>query len=222
MRHIDRLPIPLILHNKHDEWQKKYEERLAVDSKARPDSAKYAHKSIKDRLYAMSHGKCFYCETKLSGGNREVDHFVEVSIDHTKAYEWENLYLACLNCNDKFDDSVISVNDALDPCRDSDELIQQNITFVDEQICAVCGSERGLKTIKKYRLDTELLDLKRSRWLNKLQKAIITIQKNMINDGRNKLTDEERRVIHSYISPDQPYSLMCTEYLKKNYASLIV
>lgn len=75
MRHIDRLPKPAILREKQAEWQEKYDAKLATDPHARPDSSKYAHKEIKDALYAMSYGKCFYCETKLSGGNMEVDHF---------------------------------------------------------------------------------------------------------------------------------------------------
>lgn len=60
MRHIDRLPIPAILTEKQEEWQEKYESKLESDPKARPDSSKYAHKQIKDTLYAMSNGKCFY------------------------------------------------------------------------------------------------------------------------------------------------------------------
>ena len=81
MRHIDRLPKPAILRDKQAEWQEKYEEKLVENPKARPDSSKYAHKDIRDTLYAMSYGKCFYCETKLSGGNKEVDHFIEVAIE---------------------------------------------------------------------------------------------------------------------------------------------
>ena len=156
MRHIDRLPKPAILVGKESEWSEKYKAKLEGDPKARPDNSKYAHKQIKDALYAMSYGKCFYCETRLLGENKEVDHFVEVAIDPSKAYDWDNLYLACTNCNDKIDHNAIPVTDVLDPCKDSDEEIQRNITFVDELISPVAFSEKGLRTIKKYRLDTFL------------------------------------------------------------------
>ena len=46
MRHIERLSVPAILRLKQQEWQEKYEARLAVDDKTRPDSSKYAHKEI--------------------------------------------------------------------------------------------------------------------------------------------------------------------------------
>lgn len=221
MRHIERLPKPAILRDKQAEWQEKYEERLAENPQTRPDNNKYAHKDIKDRLYAMSYGKCFYCETKLSGGNKEVDHFIEVAIDHSKAYEWENLYLACSNCNDKMDHDAIPVTEALDPCCDSDEEIQQNITYVEELISAVSGSQKGLNTIKKYKLNTELLDMRRGQWLKKLLKTVADIEGVMIEEGRKTVTDVERKTLLRYTMPDQPYSLMSEVYLKTHFARLI-
>ena len=221
MRHIERLSEPAILKEKQAEWQEKYEAKLAVDPHARPDNSKYAHKEIKDTLYAMSYGKCFYCESKLSGGNKEVDHFVEVAIDHSKAYEWDNLYLSCTNCNDKIDHEAIPVTDALDPCSDSEEEIRNNITFVDELICAVPGSTKGLNTIKKYRLNTDLLDMKRGQWLRKLLKTVADIEAVMIDEGRKSVTDSEKKTLLRYMSPDQPYSLMSEVYLRTHFANLI-
>ena len=56
---------------------------------------------------------------------------------------------------------MIPVDSVLDPCSDSDEEIQQHITFVDELICAVDASENGLRAIKKGKLGTALMDMKR-------------------------------------------------------------
>ena len=221
MRHLKRLPKPQILVKKEAEWQRKYEEKLEEDSKARPDSSKYAHREITEALNAMSYGKCFYCETKLSSDIQEVDHFVEVAIDHSKAYDWKNLYLACSNCNDKLDHNVIPVECVLDPCMDSDEEIQRHITFVDEVICPVDASEKGLKTIKKYKLGTDLLNMKRGKWLRNLMRDVINIGKTMHQEGRTELTDEERRYIRHFMSPDQPYSLMCEVFIKKNLRRVI-
>ena len=220
MRHIERLPKPAILKEKEAEWQEKYEEKLAENPYARPDHSKYAHKQIKDTLYAMSYGKCFYCETMLSGGNKEVDHYVEVALDRSKAYDWENLYLACTNCNDKLDNEAIPVTGALNPCRDSDDEIKRCITFEREQICSVDESVKGLNTIKKFRLNTDLLDLKRSRWLNKLLLDATRIHSRMIAEGR-PVSDEERRIIRRYMSPEQPYSLMCEVFIKTELKDLM-
>lgn len=218
MRHIERLPIPQILANKHDEWQAKYEERLAVNPKARPDSSKYGHNDIRERLNSCSFNKCFYCESKLKGTLKEIDHYIEVSIDHSKAYDWDNLYLSCSNCNDKFDHNAIPVTEALNPCVDSDEEIQRHITFEKECICSQPGSEKGLKTIQKFKLDSEMLDLRRSKWLNKLATKAIDIDNEMKADNRSIPTEEEKNAIRLFMQKDQPYSLMCEIYIRQHLA----
>lgn len=218
MRHIERLPIPQILANKHDEWQAKYEERLAVNPKARPDSSKYGHNDIRERLNSCSFNKCFYCESKLKGTLKEIDHYIEVSIDHSKAYDWDNLYLSCSNCNDKLDHNAIPVTEALNPCVDSDEEIQRHITFEKECICSLPGSEKGLKTIQKFKLDSEMLDLRRSKWLNKLATKAIDIDNDMKADNRSIPTEEEKNAIRLFMQKDQPYSLMCEIYIRQHLA----
>ena len=216
MRHIERLPIPLILANKHDEWQAKYEEKLAANPKARPDSSKYGHKDIRERLNSCSFNKCFYCESKLKGTLKEIDHYIEVSIDHSKVYDWDNLYLSCSNCNDKIDHNAIPVTEALNPCLDSDEEIQRHITFEKECICSQPGSEKGLKTIQKFKLDSEMLDLRRSKWLNKLATKAIDIDNDMKADNRTIPTEEEKNAIRLFMQKDQPYSLMCEIYIRQH------
>ena len=79
MRHIERLPEPAILKEKHDEWQEKFDKAKKKNSKARPDSSKYGNPKIRKNLEDSSYGKCFYCESKLSGASKEIDHFIEVT-----------------------------------------------------------------------------------------------------------------------------------------------
>lgn len=216
MRHIDRLAIPEILAEKQKEWQDKYSQKLISNPKARPDGPKYGHKSIRDRLNSCSFNKCFYCESKLSGTLREIDHYIEVSIDHNLAYEWNNLYLSCSNCNDKLDHNIIPITEALNPCKDTDEEIQQCITFEDECICSQPDNIKGLKTIQKFRLDSDLLELKRCKWLNKLATKALEIYEKMKEEERTEPTDEERKIISRFKQKDQPYSLMCEIYIKKH------
>ncbi|MDE5987839.1 MAG: HNH endonuclease [Duncaniella sp.] len=214
MRHIDRLAIPDILNRKHVEWQKNYDTRRAANPGLRPDSPKYAHKDIRKQLMSMSHCKCFYCEGLLKDQPKEVDHYIEVAVDSSKAYEWENLYMACTNCNDKIPHDDIPVTDALDPCTDSDEEIRANITFEKEVVRAVPDSAKGLKTITKFRLDTELLDARRAKWLNKINDDIFKILSEMILEGRNRLNDSEVGRLKGYMQSDSRYSLMSEIYIK--------
>lgn len=216
MTHVDRLPIPQILADKQEDWQSKYEQKLILNPKARPDSSKYGHKDIRDRLNSCSFNKCFYCESKLTGALREVDHYVEVSIDRSLAYKWNNLYLSCSNCNDKLDHNTIPVTEALNPCVDSDEEIQRCLTFDNECISFLPNSTKGRKTIQKFRLDSDLLDLKRGRRLNKLATSAIEIYNKMKKECRTVPTEEEKNAIRRFMQKDQPYSLMCKIYIIKH------
>ena len=150
MRHIERLPRPAILEERSEQWR----DAFVNSEKRRPDNSKYAHPQIRESLNAMSFQKCFYCERKLKDVPQEIAHFIEVAERRDLAYEWNNLYLACDNCNDKTPNRSIPVTEVLDPCQHSDTEIQHHLTFEDEVIRARNDSGLGRKTIQKYKLDT--------------------------------------------------------------------
>lgn len=215
MRHIDRLPKPQILAEKQDVWQEKFNEKRVENPKARPDSKKYGHPKIREMLNSCSHSKCFYCETIIKDDMQEIDHFKEVALAPELAYTWENLYLSCHKCNDKIAHDAIPVEKVLDPCKDSDEEIKKNITFDDECICVRHGSEKGLSTIKKFHLDSDILDLKRCRRLKLLLKEIVQVKDSRSKDMRQDFTDQEKERLLMFTEHNQPYSLMCEIYLRK-------
>ncbi|MEY4905096.1 MAG: hypothetical protein RLZZ292_2911 [Bacteroidota bacterium] len=155
----------------------------------------------------MSFHKCFYCESKLKNIPKEIDHFIEVAERRDLAYQWTNLYLACTNCNDKFPNKKIPVIDVLDSCKDSDEEIQKHLTFEDEFIFAKDNSEKGLKTIQKFRLDTELLDrlrLKQLYWFYRL-----------LHEIKEKTKEEQLSLLKAFAQPDKSYSLLFALLLKE-------
>ena len=61
---------PEILREKNAEWLTKF----VASGNKRPPSKQYAHAQVVTTLHAMSHGKCFYCESK---GPLSVDHYIE-------------------------------------------------------------------------------------------------------------------------------------------------
>lgn len=222
MRHIDRLLEPEILSRKHEWWQQQFDERRAANPKYRPDASKYGNKQIREVLDACSHGKCFYCESKLKGELKEIDHLKEVAIAPELAFTWTNLYLSCHHCNDKIDHNGIPVEEVLDPCSATDEEIQRNITFEDECICIQPGSDKGLKTIQKFHLNSDSLDLKRGKWLRKITDKALSIQRTMIVEGRKQMSASEKQSLLLYVQCDQPYSLMSEIFLKKHFPELFV
>ncbi|MDE6243214.1 MAG: HNH endonuclease, partial [Muribaculaceae bacterium] len=152
---------------------------------------------------------------------KEVDHYIEVAVDPAKAYDWDNLYLSCLNCNDKLPHNDIPVTDALNPCVDSDDTIRANLTFKKEIICAVPDSPKGLNTIQKFRLDTELLDAQRAKWLNGINETIINILKTMIKDCRKELNESEIIRLKEYMQPTAQFSLMSRIFITERLGGLL-
>lgn len=161
MIHIDRLSAPQILVDRA--VQRQDDLNAKTPAPARPDAKKYGNPAIRLTLDSMSSTKCFYCETKLKGAPKEIDHFIEFAIDRQGAYRWDNLYLSCVNCNNKFDENAISTTVCLDPCVHTNAEIEADLTFQDEVILPNNDSDRGRQTIKKYKLDTAHLDYLRMR-----------------------------------------------------------
>lgn len=209
MRGLQRLPKPAILEKKESEWLNKF----IKSGKARPQNSQYAHAEIVDTLKSISACKCFYCETKLAASPSEVDHQIEVSLDKDGAFAWENLYLACENCNGKIRHDVISIEDALDPCRNSDAEIQKEIGFDKEVI--ISFSQKGYQTLKKYKLDRDKLNYKRSKELTIFLIHILNpIHQRCISEKR-EMNVEEASIIQQVVQKNHSYSLMFISIFKK-------
>ncbi|HRG41179.1 MAG TPA: hypothetical protein PLC27_07240 [Saprospiraceae bacterium] len=210
MIQIRRLEKPDILERKETEWL----ESFIKSGKSRPDSSKYAHKDIKDRLMQMSHNKCFYSEYKFSDYEGEVDHYIEVNPNKGVAFDWDNLYLSLKQINNgKISNCTIPVSSALDPCSDSDHEIESHLFFENAEISSY--SPKGMQTIKKYQLNHALLVKIR---LEKLVEFYITLQKlntNQITENGRDLTEDEIVILRRFAQPDYPFSLMFRLLLKK-------
>jgi uncharacterized protein (TIGR02646 family) len=210
MRYIERKPEPFILNQKKDEWTDKF----IISGKIRPENSKYGHKEIKNLLFAMSHNKCFYCETILKGKLSEIDHYIEVAEDKSLAFDWSNLYLSCDNCNNKLPNKTISVLDTLDPCLDNDDEIQKHIKFEDEQISFL--TKKGELTIQKFKLSSERLDYCRMKELKVFHKVLIAIIKKVSNEKRVCMDTKEIEILKRFSRSDYSYSLMFKNILDDN------
>jgi hypothetical protein len=211
---IKRLEEPRILSAKKAEWTQTFLAERAAKPGKRPPSSQYAHKEILAVLQAMSFHKCFYCEQSTKQTKPEVDHYIEVAESPERAFEWENLYCSCPECNDKIPNTTIAACDCLDPC-DPDVRPAEHLTFDDELIRAREASPRGMATIRKYKLDRAELDLKRVRQLRYFDRALDEIRKRMITEGRRVMTEDEKGILRSLRQQDRPFSLMFAVYIER-------
>ncbi|MDB5306405.1 MAG: hypothetical protein JWO38_607 [Gemmataceae bacterium] len=155
------------------------------------DPTIYAHDEVKSALRKAQYDKCAFCESKVTHiCYGDVEHyrpkagFRQHETDHLNrpgyywlAYAWENLFLSCQLCNQRFKrelfplliprqrarshkgtvskEKPLLLNPATDP-------IDQHITYIDETTAPVNGSRKGAATIKLLGLNRpELIDKRR-------------------------------------------------------------
>jgi len=212
MIHIERLPEPDILRDEKANWLEKYQQKRLCKPGTRPDSKQYGHREVRDALSAMSFHKCFYCESGLGEGDGEIDHYQSVAAYPELAFEWNNLYLSCKDCNRrKLSEDSVSVTKCLDPC-DKTEDPADHLTFDDESICAKLSSERGEQTIRKYLLNREALKYQRVKQLHQLERLIRFMKTLQLQDNQDGVQKVRER-ISRWKQRDHLFSLMFCVYL---------
>jgi hypothetical protein len=211
MRHLVRLAKPDILVQKEANWTNSF---IASGNKS-PENKQYGHKEIREQLHRISFKKCFYSELKFATETEgQVDHYVEVSEDKNLAFNWVNLFLSHKDSNQgKPSNKVIPNHTTLNPFIHNDEEIEKHLTFEDE--CITGKTERGIKTIQKYRLDKDIYNILRSKELRKFEQCLIEIFKKMNTENR-KINEQELYILKSFASPDHSFSLMFRIALKKH------
>ncbi len=214
------LPEPFILAKNRERWLQAYLEKVKVDPQSRPHPSQYGHLEIRNTLRSSSFHKCFYCERKLNEREDEVEHYIEVSEQPELAFNWNNLYLSCRECNKgKKPNKVIPVGECLDPCQALDEPAD-HLTFDAEFIRPKAASQQGARTIQKYGLDRESLNYLRLKQLQHFEKFLRKLQTQRIHAQGRPLTALEGEKIASFAQPHHPFSLMFRVYLNLELASL--
>lgn len=103
---VPRTPKPPVLVRNAAKWLAKLQvvqgSTAATKADIKKAMNKYQHEEIKVTLVAMFHGKCAYCESKITHITYgDIEHFRPKS-DPRYAhliFEWENLLLSCSICN---------------------------------------------------------------------------------------------------------------------------
>jgi hypothetical protein len=202
---VPRLDEPRILAERKAAWQAAFDEKRAAGKK-RPESKQYAHKEIVERLMTMSHNKCFYCEAQ---GRLTVDHYLEVEERPELAFTWENLYLACDECQRKVPNQSLPAVDCVNPC-DASIDPAEHLGFDAEFIR--WKSPRGQATVKKYRLSSKELDNQRRRELRRFDEELHEISR---TKGWAQATAVERASLRRYARADAPFSAMFRDLLDR-------
>ncbi len=211
MIQIQRVEEPIILKKNAKKWEK---ELLAIKAKIdviddkkssqfkkiklayTTAEARYNHKEIKDLLKgeSMFNGKYAYCESQiLHIDYGHIEHFYPKSKYPEKAFDWENLLLACGVCNginQKGDNFPIDNNDPLliNPCEDNPDAYFTFEYDSEAELASVYGKNmKGETTEKLLKLNRRELIRHRSEFIKKL---VILASHSSQNIQAKKLLEE--------------------------------
>ena len=148
MRRLKKVTCPDILEQYGQQWLEEFLEDTGNTTKR----YRYRHPSIKGPLKEETYGKCAYCESKIGHNTPgDVEHIKPVSRFLEDIFIWENLTIACTECNrrkrDYYDENCMLVNPYID---DVEAMIVHLGPFVAWEV----GNRRAEITVRRLELDS--------------------------------------------------------------------
>lgn len=148
MRKILKSPGPQVLIDNKDSWNSALENNPSVHNKK-----KYRHPDIKKALIDETYNKCVYCESKI-GHNcpGDIEHKIPKSKRPDLIFEWNNMTIACNECNRRKLDYYDPACMFLDPYTDNvEDLVQHFGPFV----FSLPGNKRSEVTVRILELHSD-------------------------------------------------------------------
>jgi uncharacterized protein (TIGR02646 family) len=196
------------------------------------DSGIYGSKSVKNALIKTQHGKCFLCESKIThisfgdvehfrpkGGSRQTADEKEMKVPgyFWLAYDWQNLFLACQLCNQRFKKNLFPLENPDERAFSEAELENEKPLFINPEIenpeefisfrgeiaFSVDGNLRGETTIEETGINRDELKEMRLATLKKLKKIYVLANLNpKIPESEEalKFLEDCTAVSHEYAS----------------------
>jgi hypothetical protein len=132
----------------------------------------YKHSENKQALLQASHGKCMYCESKISHVYfGDVEHIRPKAKDKYPEleFEWTNLGYSCSRCNNAKKDQFDATFPIVDPYSEDPEA---HLLAFGTLVIQKAGSERGAVTIITTDLNRAELIERRAMRLLQLRNAL--------------------------------------------------
>ena len=145
MRSLEKSAVPPRLQQKAAHWVAKVEEVGSTYYKTR-----YRETTIKEALRAETHDKCAYCESKIGHNTPgDVEHKIPTSLDETGRFNWDNLTIACTECNRRKNDYYDVQKPFIDPYCDN---VEELLLHLGPAVFAVPGRETAEISVRVLEL----------------------------------------------------------------------
>jgi len=171
---VQRAKRPNVLRQHADRWLRELLASATDIARSRAQN-KYRHKAIKFALVRMFHGKCAYCESRMTHIDYgHIEHYRPKSKYVRHTFKWANLLLACGICNGKAykGDQFPGRSDGgplVNPCKDSP---CDHLAFEYDRIARIATvrplTSRGRVTESTLGLNRKDLREYRSRQIKRL------------------------------------------------------
>lgn len=166
MRELKKGSEPKVLEDNRASWLREY---LAnQDSNYR--KTKYRHPDIKQALLSEAGSKCVYCESKIGHNTPgDTEHIVPTSADRNKHFDWENLTIACTECNRRKNDYHVVGKEFLSPYSDP---VESQLKHIGPVVLWDPGDERSEITVRTLELHNNSRIELLSRKLEKIEEVM--------------------------------------------------
>lgn len=146
MRNVTKLSPPTILVENKAAWDEAVRNHSTEYNKN-----KYRHREIKDRLLQETNDKCVYCESKI-GHNcpGDIEHKIPKSKQINLIFDWENMTIACNECNRRKSDYYDPDFMFLDPNSDD---VENRIIHLGPLVFNKPGDSRSAITVLTLEID---------------------------------------------------------------------
>ncbi|WP_053249832.1 HNH endonuclease [Ensifer adhaerens] len=212
MRRLKKTEKPDVLERNAEAWTTSLLGTLAAGNKpTQTMKERYRHADIKAAVVAETHGKCAYCESVVRHiTHGDIEHVAPKSKVPSKAYEWENLTLACDICNENKGDEYTadpahSQDSLIDPYRDDPK---EHFLYFREVVAPRPDSLRAFATEQVLKLSRpELLERRRERmaFLDGLVRAYCLADAAYKPLLLNDLVDNHLRDQDEYVTSSREY-----------------
>ncbi|GJJ27854.1 HNH endonuclease [Bacillus velezensis] len=169
MINLTKIDEPDILKANAESWKRDLFDELGKGTPISKITLKYNHKDIKTKLLKETHGKCAYCESKITHVSYlHIEHILPKKKFPDLTYSWENLTLACPKCNlnkeEYYEDELPLIN----PYQDQ---ICKEVTFWGPSLQYITA--KGKLTIYKLDLNRPELIERRAEKIDAMSKLFL-------------------------------------------------
>lgn len=150
MRHIVKLEEPDVLSTNKDAWLAEYK----ADKTNPTKKFRYRHADIKRQLKTETGFKCIYCESKIGHNTPgDIEHIIPSSKNEDSHFTWENLSIACTECNRRKNAYYEEGEEFLNPYTDND--IETLLEHYGPIVNWRNGNPRAEITVRHLELNTQ-------------------------------------------------------------------